>query len=105
MDQLYEIIRQEYANPDLTIDVLGQRLGLSANYISRIFKAITGDSLHSSLTSIRMERARELLSTTDHSVSRISEMVGIENGNYFYTLFKRAFGLTPTEYRNSLHKE
>lgn len=102
VDDVRRIIETEYADPNLTIDVLGARMGLSANYLSRIYKTITGDSLHSSLTGIRMERAKELLRTTEHSVGRVSEMVGIENSNYFYTLFKRAFGLTPTEYRNGL---
>jgi two-component system response regulator YesN len=48
-----------------------------------------------------MERARELLSTTDLTVGQVSDAIGFTNDGYFYKAFKRQHGITPAEYRHS----
>lgn len=99
VDRVTALVAQHYADPDLSVDSLARQVGLSANYLSRIFKAISGESLHSYLMNARMERAMQLLEASAEPVGRISELVGIQNVNYFYTLFKKRYGITPTEYR------
>ena len=46
-----------------------------------------------------MEHAAELLRGTHLSVTEIAAACGIENSSYFYTLFKKQFGMTPNEYK------
>lgn len=68
-------------------------------YLGRLFKKETGQCMHEYVTAQRIEATKELLCRTDHTVLDISEMVGFNNVTYFNLLFKKAVGLTPTQYR------
>ena len=52
------------------------------------------------LTSVRMNKAIELLQNSDHKVYEIAEEVGYQNFSYFSTSFKKQFGISPFEFRN-----
>ncbi|HEY9594740.1 MAG TPA: helix-turn-helix transcriptional regulator, partial [Spirochaetia bacterium] len=66
----------------------------------RLFKLVAGQSFGDYLNSVRLEKARELLAGTNESAQAIGESVGIYNATYFSTLFKKAYGLSPSRYRN-----
>ena len=74
-------------------------LGLSAAYFSTVFKRETGLSFVTYLTDRRMEKALELLNTTDEKAYIISELVGYMEPNYFSYVFKKQFGVSPSKYR------
>ncbi|NLG26145.1 MAG: helix-turn-helix domain-containing protein, partial [Clostridiales bacterium] len=101
LDAALARIERDYADPNLTVDALADGVGLSANYLSRMFKAACGRSLHSHLTERRLEQAARLLEADDAPVSQLCEMVGITNANYFFTIFKKRYGVTPSEYRRA----
>ncbi len=100
IEKTLEIINEEYSDPALTPDELASRLNLSVNYLRDIFKEIKGVSLSSYINEYKFEKAKELLLNTDILVSEISERVGFENQNYFFTFFKKYSGFTPTQFRN-----
>ena len=56
------------------------------------------------LTKIRMEKAKELLTTTEYSMKEICAMVGYADPNYFSRSFKKNVGVTPTEYKEGSSK-
>jgi YesN/AraC family two-component response regulator len=99
-----QYIENNYMNPDLSIALLSEKLGITPAYFGKLFSDTTLSSFNDYLTSVRMKKAAVILTTTSISVNKISEMVGIENTNYFYSLFKREFGMTPLSFRqkNSL---
>lgn len=68
-------------------------------YLCRLFKKETGTSLNDYVTQRRLKRACHLLTATTHTVMEISTEVGFNNVTYFNKLFKAAFGVTPTAYR------
>ena len=99
IDALIGYIERNYADPKLNIDALADHVGLSASHIQNIFKAATGSSISAYLRRLRLNKATELLEQTDVPISEIAERTGFGNSNYFYTVFKRHYAVTPSEYR------
>lgn len=93
------LIEKEYMNPMLSIDMMAERVGMSAAYICRIYKQYTGNTINETLLGKRMEQARQLLKESSLSVNEVSEKVGFTSSSYFYRVFKKANGITPNEFR------
>jgi len=94
-------IEQGYADQSLSVDSIADRLGMSATYIGRLFKKGSGGTILDYIVEVRMTQAKELLHGTEHSVSEIADRVGFNNVTYFYRVFKKYSGMTPSEYRKS----
>lgn len=81
------------------------RLPLNYDYVRKLFKKETGVTPHEYLISKRMERARELLSGrltnrySNYSVSQIAELCGFSEPLYFSRVFKKRYGVSPSEYK------
>ena len=74
---------------------------VSPTYFSHFFKEKTGINYHAYVTSVRMDRARELLKNSDWSPRDVCEMVGYTDFDYFSRLFRQETGLKPEDYRGS----
>lgn len=72
---------------------------ISQSHFCRIFKEITGQSPQQYIINVRIDRAKELLTFTEHSVAQIAEATGFEDQNYFARVFKKKVGMTPSDYR------
>ena len=72
---------------------------LSVSRFEHLFKEETGISLGAYRQRLRIENAKNLLTSTDLTVSEISELVGFGDSLYFSRIFKSKTGLSPTEYR------
>lgn len=92
------IIEKEYGY-HITQNELVQRVFLNKNKLTRGFKEITGDTIHEFLTKLRMEKAQELLETTDLTVETIAGRLGLHHSNLIKQ-FKAFTGSTPKEWRN-----
>jgi two-component system response regulator YesN len=93
-------IHRNFASPDLSIEGISREVRLSAAYVCRLFKEAAGQTVHSYITQYRLERARELLS--DRKLPKMSEVAsrtGFADANYFARVFRKATGLTPSQYR------
>lgn len=76
--------------------------GASVAHTQRCYGAVFGHSLLYAIQTIRLERARELLRTTDLPIHSIGAAVGFESQSYFTRLFAREVGLPPGRYRQAL---
>jgi AraC-like DNA-binding protein len=85
----------------LDVSELARAAGLSRAHFSREFRRVFGEPPHTYLLTRRMERAAALLRTTDRSVADVCVAVGLHSVGSFTTTFKRAFGVSPTAYRES----
>lgn len=101
VQKVEEFIVQNYQNPDITLEDMAMSVGLSSNYIRRIFRDQCGYSPMNYLVDYRIEMAKELLRNTSYTAKEIAEMVGYANTKYFYSLFKKQTGKTTYEYKNS----
>jgi two-component system response regulator YesN len=93
------IIRKEYNNPNISLEYLASKVYLSPNYLSAIFKNGKGETLNSFLVNYRMERAKELILSTNIKIGTIAEMVGFSSSGYFVTVFHNIVGVAPAKYR------
>jgi len=99
--RINDVIAKNYSNPNLSLNWIADELDLSPSYIGRIYKQITLKPLVEAINDVRMERSVELLQKTHDSIAEVAERVGFTNASYFYRMFKRHFGLTPTDFRKS----
>ncbi len=75
---------------------------LQPNHLDRAFRQAYGVAPMRMLRDLRLQRARHLLESSDHTVAAVAEMCGFEEAGYFTRVFRRATGRTPGEYRRSL---
>lgn len=90
---------EENYTKNITLEDVSMEVNISTYYLSRIFKEATGENFIDYLTGLRIEKAKELLSTTQYSMKEICSMAGYVDPNYFSKIFKKNVGVTPTEYR------
>ena len=95
-----DLIDARYREP-LDVPALAAAARLSAAHFSREFRRSFGETPHQYLLTRRLERAAELLRNTDRSVSDICLNVGLTSVGSFTTSFGRAYGMSPTAYRES----
>lgn len=88
--------------PDkISLSAVAALVNYNESYISRIFKSEVGENLSEYINHVRLEKAKELLLSTNDSIQDISEAVGYDTPQYFSSIFKRLEGLSPSEYRLS----
>lgn len=86
----------------LSRQYIADYIGLSPDYIVKLFKKETGLSISDYILGERIRMAKELLAQSDLSVSNIALAVGYTNFGYFSTTFKKEVSMTPQDYRNSI---
>ena len=90
---------QEHLAEEISLSVLAEEFHLSAQYISQLFKSEIGVGFLAYLTNIRMEQAKKLLLSTPLSIAEVSEQSGYSDYRVFTKVFKKAEGITPSQYR------
>ena len=95
-------VEEQMGNSELNVDQLASELGLGRSQFYRKIKALTNYSPVELLRRLRLQRSRQLLTTTEKSVSEIAYEVGFSTPAYFTKCFRHAFGKTPTELREEL---
>lgn len=98
IQKVLDIIHAEYPT-QLKVSELARRVGFAENYLSVLFRKETGNKIIDYLTSVRMEKARELLKDPGYKIYEISEMVGYGDSNHFSKYFKKIEGVFPLEFR------
>ncbi|MBO4291653.1 MAG: helix-turn-helix transcriptional regulator [Lachnospiraceae bacterium] len=89
---------EEHYSEKISLDQIAGNMYLSPFYVSKIFKSETGDAPIQHLIKIRLEKAKELLeSGATGNVQEIAAQVGYEDAYHFSKLFKKRFGITPTQ--------
>ncbi|KAB1438455.1 response regulator [Candidatus Galacturonibacter soehngenii] len=90
---------QENYQKQLMLEEVAEATNLSPSYLSTIFKKELGISFTDYLISLRMEKAKELLKTTNDSILQIAEQTGYSDSRYFSKIFVKVVGLKPSVYR------
>lgn len=90
---------QENLQRKLTLEEIAAHVHLHPNYLCKLFKACTGQSVFGCLTQLRISKAKELLRDNSLSVAQAGELSGFHSMEFFSRKFKLATGLTPSAYR------
>jgi len=92
-------IDENYTQENLSLNRVASQINISPNYLSAMFSQEMGCTLTEYITSRRMEKAKEILRTTDMRSGEIAFALGYRDPHYFSFLFKKTQGCTPRDYR------
>ena len=99
--KIIKYIHENYSTDISTADI-AREFNMNPSYVSQLFKKETGNTIVKYLTSLRMQKAEELLQNTDLPVSAISDACGFNDYFYFIKLFKKHTSCSPSQYRRKL---
>ena len=96
--EIKEYIEDNFYKP-LSLKEVSEKFHIDASYLSKRFRNEVGETFIKYITKVRMENACYMLKNTFLSCREISELCGYDDYSYFKKVFRRLFGITPTEYR------
>jgi len=95
---ILEYFDNNYMN-NVSLDDMSRNMYLSSVYISKVFKEKTGESPINYLINLRLEKAKDLLISTESQIKSIAQAVGYNDAYYFSKLFKKYYGHSPCKFR------
>jgi len=94
-----KVFIDEHFDSPIDLDAIAGEACLSRNHFHRLFRRIYKRTPHQYLTFKRIDHARRMLATEDHTVGEVCMQVGFESIGSFSMLFKKETGVAPGEYR------
>lgn len=93
-----DYVKLHYAQ-EINNKTVAMEMGYHPNYIAACFLRSEGTTLHAYIESVRLARAKELLTTTQMPIGEIAQSCGLAEASYFVKFFSRHTGMTPKQYR------
>ena len=100
IDRIQLYVQEHYAE-GITRNEIAEEFHLAPEYLSRMYKSQTGMALKSYINEYRIRQALLLLDDPECRINEVAGAVGFDNFSYFSTVFKKAVGISPTEYKKS----
>lgn len=97
VERLFAYIEIHYAEP-IALKTIADEFSLTAAYLGRVFKEQTGSSFSRYLNTFRVEKAKALMSRQQITAKEAGLAVGYSDHNYFYTIFKKVTGMSPSDF-------
>ena len=98
LERFREIVMQHRSDTAFTTQAAATSVAMSRMHLNRKLRALTGQSTHEFIRTVRLEAARDLLQSS-LSVERIAESVGFKSSSHFAEVFRERFGARPSTYR------
>ena len=98
MERIMKAINKNLSDSDFNVDMLTQEVGISRAQLHRKMKEMTGISTSEFIRNIRLEQAARLLKEQKINVTQVAYTVGYSNLAHFSTIFRKHFGVAPSEY-------
>jgi len=97
--RIIEFVNANYKNPLFDAGMISEKFDITPSYLSRIFKEHTGVNLSTYIQTLRINAAKELLTTTDLTVEKIAKKIGFLGGQNLQRLFNKYEGISPLEFK------
>ena len=106
MKRIMKSINEHVSDPEFNVERMSEEIGLSRAQLHRKMKEITGISSSEFIRNIRLEQAAKLICEGKINITQVAYAVGYNNQTHFSTVFKKHYGMSPTEYaaKNSENK-
>ena len=95
---MLKFVNENYTSP-LSPESVATKFYISPCYLSTLFRQETKINFKAYIKSLKMDKAKELLSTTNMTIQEISEFLGYRTASYFSEIFHAEIGVLPSEYR------
>ena len=95
----------ENVNTIVRVSDVCAKLGYSKSYLSGLFKAQCGESIASYALRVKIDKAKDLIREKNLNFTEISDLLSFDNPQYFSRVFRRLTGMTPTEFKRTLHRD
>jgi two-component system response regulator YesN len=105
MEQLINGVKayvEEHYREGVTLNTMAERVNMSPSQLSKLFREYSGEHFSDYVTSLKVQKAKELLKRTDQRIYEVADYLGFSDAYYFSSWFKRTVGCSPTEYREEL---
>ena len=104
-DDMISFLLMHYLDPNISITMVAQHFGYSESYSSLRLKRVLNKSFSSYIEELRIKKAKEYLTSGELNINEISQAVGYSSASVFGRAFKRACGLTPSEYQTKIRED
>ena len=101
MERIMKCINENLSNPDLSVEFVADKVGVSRVHFHRKLKELAGQTPRDFIRNIRMKQAEKLLREKHLDITDVSIATGFKSLSTFSSTFKSIYGMTPTEYMNS----
>lgn len=101
LQTITDIIYAEMQNPALNSTFIAEKMAVSISQLNRKLNAITGQSTISYILKVKLSKAKKMLQETSGSVADVAEACGFYDANYFSRVFKKEFGMSPSQFQKS----
>ena len=105
MDRIMNCINDNLDNPDFNVERLTDEVGISRAQLHRKMKEIAGVSTGEFIRNLRLKQAARLIEEGKINITQVAYSVGFNNQTHFSTVFKKHYGITPTEYAETKRKQ
>ena len=102
MTEITQYVEENYLDPDISLTTLADKYNFSETYLSQRFKEHTGENFYNHVQTLRINKAINLLETSNLTIQEISVRVGYSAYNTFAKAFKRITGVSAGEYRKNM---
>lgn len=97
MEKCYDIVRNNMSNPDFSVEMMANSIGISRTGLHKKLKILKGMSATEFIRKIRLEHSVQLLKSGNYNVNEVCDLVGYSS-SYFFRAFKKEYGVSPSEY-------
>jgi AraC-like DNA-binding protein len=105
LQKAIKLVEDQMGNADLTVEMLGQQLGMSRSFLYKKLMAVTGLGPSEFIRTIRIKRGMALLERSQMQITEIAYAVGFNSLKSFTMNFKAEYGITPSEYLKNTKKQ
>ena len=105
MERIMKCINENLTDPDFNVEKLTEKAGISRAQLHRKMKEIAGVSTGEFIRNLRLEQAARLIEEDKINFTQVAYSVGFNNQTHFSTIFKKHFGMSPSEYAETKRNE
>ncbi len=99
IEKTKDFMQKNYNNKEISLNYVSDEMGISSTYLSTIFSTETNETFIEYLTKLRIEKAKDLLLTTELRSSEIAFYIGYQDAHYFSYLFKKYTKMSPRDFK------
>ncbi len=105
MERVMKYMNEHLTDPDLNVEKLTEDVGISRAQLHRKLKEIAGVSAGEFIRNLRLEQAARLIEEGQINITQVAYSVGFSNQTHFSTVFKKHYGMSPSEYAETKRNE